>query len=187
VTPSPAAANRPPLARISGVQPSGIGVFNVTQYTLVATASDPDGDALSYTWELGDGSSKTGPNVAHTFPHASVFEVRLTVDDGRGGSASDYRAVKVGSLAGEWGVQYGAERDRATVLQNENGRNIVGRFNQRGLAFSGTVRSPRELEISVLHGACTATYRGSAFENLQLIPMSGGGCPGAASPISFTR
>jgi PKD repeat protein len=30
-----------------------------------ATATDPDGDTLSYAWDLGDGTTASGQNVTH--------------------------------------------------------------------------------------------------------------------------
>lgn len=56
-------------------------------------SSDPDGDALSYTWTFKDGTGKkTGKVVSHRFTIRDVaasgkYVVTLTVKDGRGGEA----------------------------------------------------------------------------------------------------
>nr|WP_278249646.1 PKD domain-containing protein [Nocardioides sp. IC4_145] len=48
-----------------------------------ATASaDPDGDALTYAWTFGDGTTGTGATPSHTFPAAGSRTVTLTVSDG---------------------------------------------------------------------------------------------------------
>ncbi|MCX2741157.1 PQQ-dependent sugar dehydrogenase [Pontibacter anaerobius] len=50
-------------------------------------SSDPDGGALSYSWDFGDGSAKvTEANPSHTFTATGVetFEVVLTVTDAGG-------------------------------------------------------------------------------------------------------
>ncbi|MBP7867876.1 MAG: PKD domain-containing protein [Acidobacteria bacterium] len=51
------------------------------------SASDPDGDALSASWDFGDGASAQGMSAVHTFGAAGSFTVTVTVDDGRGGQA----------------------------------------------------------------------------------------------------
>jgi hypothetical protein len=49
-----------------------------------AGSSDPDGDALTYAWSFGDGSTGTGQVVSHAYDHAGRFDVRLIVTDIRG-------------------------------------------------------------------------------------------------------
>ncbi|MGF1500966.1 MAG: PKD domain-containing protein, partial [Paracoccaceae bacterium] len=66
-----------------------------------SASSDPDGDALVYTWDLGDNSPpKSGARISHTYPFAGVFPVTLTVDDGTGlgnATAVDATQVVIGS------------------------------------------------------------------------------------------
>jgi len=52
--------------------------------TFVATGSiDPDGDALSYAWDFGDGSPlATGFTVSHAYAVAGTYLVTLTAFDG---------------------------------------------------------------------------------------------------------
>jgi hypothetical protein len=42
-------------------------------------SSDPDGDALSYTWDFGDTQSSTEVSPMHTYAAAGVYNVTLTV------------------------------------------------------------------------------------------------------------
>lgn len=49
-----------------------------------SASTDADGDALSYSWNFGDGAFGSGVQVSHTFPQGGVFPVILTVDDGLG-------------------------------------------------------------------------------------------------------
>jgi hypothetical protein len=45
-------------------------------------SSDPDaGQTLTYEWDLGDGTTATGPLPVHTYSTASVYTVTLTVTD----------------------------------------------------------------------------------------------------------
>ena len=44
-------------------------------------SSDPDGDALTYRWDFGDGSTAEGATVQHAFAKFGNFQVRVTVSD----------------------------------------------------------------------------------------------------------
>ena len=46
----------------------------------------PDGGALTYTWQIGDGGSETGERVRHTFTTPGKIPVTLTVADTSGSS-----------------------------------------------------------------------------------------------------
>ena len=49
-------------------------------------SSDPDGDALTYDWDFGDGTTHgTGAQPAHTYAAPGSYSPRLTVSDGRPG------------------------------------------------------------------------------------------------------
>lgn len=45
-------------------------------------STDKDGDALSYAWDLGDGTVAATKNVTHTYKGGGTFRVKLTVTDG---------------------------------------------------------------------------------------------------------
>ncbi|MEL6675239.1 MAG: LamG-like jellyroll fold domain-containing protein [Bacteroidota bacterium] len=71
--------NRPPTALFTAT-PSGIDPLS---YTFDATiSSDPDGNALTYDWSLGDGGSSIEPLFSHQFPGHGTYSTRLIVHDG---------------------------------------------------------------------------------------------------------
>jgi large repetitive protein len=47
-------------------------------------SSDADGDALTYTWNFGDGATAEGAKVIHAYAKKGTYKVTLTVDDGSG-------------------------------------------------------------------------------------------------------
>lgn len=51
-------------------------------------SSDADKDPLTYTWDFGDGQSGTKVSPTHAYAKAGTYTVKLTVDDGQGGTNS---------------------------------------------------------------------------------------------------
>ncbi|KJJ83848.1 PKD domain containing protein [Candidatus Omnitrophus magneticus] len=47
-------------------------------------SKDKDGDKLTYTWHMGDGTTEDGMKFTHTYKTSGVYTVTLTVDDGTG-------------------------------------------------------------------------------------------------------
>ncbi len=58
-------------------------------------SSDPDGDALTYAWDFGDGAAGTGATPEHSYMAAGVYEVSLIVSDGQLESAAATTRVEV--------------------------------------------------------------------------------------------
>jgi glucose/arabinose dehydrogenase len=83
-----AGANNPPSAVATANPTSGPAPLTV-QFN-GSGSSDPDGDALSYSWDLnGDGTygDSTAANPSFTYASAGTYAVRLRVTDARGASS----------------------------------------------------------------------------------------------------
>ena len=96
----PVQQNRAPVINSMNITPS-FGISELTAFTYIASATDPDGDAVTYTWDLA-GTRETGAGGQITFVGDGAGEIRLTVTDGKGGSATDARAVTLGNMTGNW-------------------------------------------------------------------------------------
>ncbi|HEY3061387.1 MAG TPA: PQQ-dependent sugar dehydrogenase, partial [Chloroflexota bacterium] len=90
--------NTPPIANATANPSSGLAPLSV-QFSSAGT-SDPDGDAITTSWDFGDGTAaSTQANPQHTYSANGTYTARLTVADTRGGSVSDTVAITVGNRA----------------------------------------------------------------------------------------
>ncbi len=85
--------NTPPLAD-----------FTFTAQDLVATfdgraSRDPAGEALTYAWDFGDGSTSTQAQTSHAFHNPGAYAVTLTVSDPHGATGA---ATKTVTLTGNF-------------------------------------------------------------------------------------
>lgn len=60
-------------------------------------STDGDGEIVSREWLMPDGSTSTETNPSYTFNQKGMFNVRLSVTDNRGGSASATKSINVRS------------------------------------------------------------------------------------------
>ncbi|MET0050493.1 MAG: PKD domain-containing protein, partial [Candidatus Thiodiazotropha sp.] len=73
--------NEPPVAHANGPY-TGVTGQNVNFSS--AGSSDPEGLALTYAWDFGDGNSSIQANPAHAYDAAGTYSVDLTVTDSEG-------------------------------------------------------------------------------------------------------
>ncbi|UED87592.1 ThuA domain-containing protein [Streptomyces profundus] len=62
---------------------------------------DPDGDELTYTWDLGDGTTSDEPNPTHVYTEPGEYSARLTVTDPSGRSSSSNLTITAGNTRPE--------------------------------------------------------------------------------------
>ncbi len=173
-TPTAPTSNRSPQIGSVAVAPAGIGLFSATIYTLVAEeARDPDGDALTYAWNFGDGESASTQTSAvshvYMFPGTlqldgsgqKTFDVQVIVTDARGLSASAQARVRIGTVTGTWdvtcdGAVYSDVRGtpRAFVVTlTQSGRLLFGSMTADGrsrrFTYDGEVSNPRRVGFGV--------------------------------------
>ncbi|MDA0173823.1 ThuA domain-containing protein [Solirubrobacter taibaiensis] len=98
VTPSAACGKAPQANQnptvVASRTPTG-DVSTGTSVAFSATASDPDGDPITYAWDFGDGANATSAAPAHAFTAPGTYAVKVTVSDGKGGTATATLSVVV--------------------------------------------------------------------------------------------
>jgi alpha-tubulin suppressor-like RCC1 family protein len=62
-------------------------------------SNDPDGNALTYFWDFGDGASATGPSATHTYLDDASYTLQLTVTDIHGATNTRILVVTVTNVA----------------------------------------------------------------------------------------
>ena len=60
-----------------------------------SSASDADGDSLTYLWDFGEGTTSTSENQSHQYSSGGDYTVNLTVNDGYEDSVADSITVNV--------------------------------------------------------------------------------------------
>jgi hypothetical protein len=94
-------ANRNPAITSVNTAP-GFGIATLTSFAMNASATDPDGDPVTFEWDFGDGSRGAGTAATKTYAAGGTMTITVTASDGRGGTATDRRTVTVGSMTGSW-------------------------------------------------------------------------------------
>jgi PKD repeat protein len=88
-------SNSIPIAKPGGPYTGYVNttiIFNGTQ------SYDPDGEILSYQWDLGDETIKNGSHITHLYPSEGNYTIILTVTDDKGSSSSNTTSARITSI-----------------------------------------------------------------------------------------
>lgn len=122
----PAASNTPPS--ITAMSMTTFGIQQLSQFSFSASATDANGDALTYAWDLA-GNAASGSSGTMFFSSGGSGTARVTVSDGKGGTATETRTFVVGSMSGAWrGVYPGYE---FTSNLTQNGSRVTGDYRDQ--------------------------------------------------------
>jgi hypothetical protein len=172
--------NKPPTVGDIVVNPRVVGIASLTEFDFSASASDPNGDALTYQWTFGDGTSgSTLERPKHVYGGASVstpFQVTLTVSDGVSSSAPKPTSVDVTKLDGSWATAPDANGITRSLLLTQTGTLLSGAYNHGGCSTGGSaagqVTAPRTVSL-LLNAGCwePITFSGTISDDAK--SMSG--------------
>ena len=125
------AGNQPPVIdRRRPTRPAGSAPHAARYFT--ASATDAEGNPLTYMWDFGDGITATLANTAHIYTAKGPYTARLTVSDGQLQTFSNPIYITVGS------------RPVVTVTTPMSGTIFRAGdvINFSGIATDATARSP---------------------------------------------
>ncbi|WP_435807754.1 PQQ-dependent sugar dehydrogenase [Streptomyces canus] len=86
-----------PVAQAAADRTSGQAPLRV-RFSSEGT-SDQDGDALTYSWNFGDGATSTAANPTHTYKKNGTYTATLTAKDASGRTGSASVQIVVGNTA----------------------------------------------------------------------------------------
>src|SRR5256885_5332719 len=86
--------NRPPSITDVSVSDDIAIVRPPTKLLFTANATDPDGDALSYSWEFGDGGTGLATRQSHAYGVPGWDTAGLTRSDGKGRSGGHTAGIQ---------------------------------------------------------------------------------------------
>ncbi|MER6511783.1 ThuA domain-containing protein [Nonomuraea sp. NPDC001636] len=89
--------NRSPVAVAKADRTSG--KLPLTVAFSSAGSADPEGGALTYAWNFGDGTTSTAPNPTKTYTTEGEFTATLTVRDPQGNAGSAGVVITAGNTA----------------------------------------------------------------------------------------
>ncbi len=143
-TPPPPSTNQNPVAAFTSAAPT-IKAGEALLFT--SSSSDPDGDVLTQSWDFGDYTRGGGLSIAHVFPNAGDFTVKLTVGDGKGGENSTTQSITV--TAGEL---LGAPLEVSGEITDTAGLPLAGVAVKLGSSTLGTSDANGKVMVSVPTG-----------------------------------
>ena len=88
--------DRPPVAVLDGPY---TGTEGTAVHFNAGGSTDPDGDALTYAWDFGDGSTGTGATPTHSYSDNGNYIVKVTVTDPYGAESTATTSVMVVNVA----------------------------------------------------------------------------------------
>ncbi len=84
----------PVIDQVSGTPTSSPAAPATVEFQ--SDASDPEGQALTYTWDFGDGAQSTAANPVHTYSANGTYQVLLSVSDGSNTTSAPTFEIEVG-------------------------------------------------------------------------------------------
>ncbi|OGA54741.1 MAG: hypothetical protein A3G25_12380 [Betaproteobacteria bacterium RIFCSPLOWO2_12_FULL_63_13] len=161
---TPSATNRAPTITRVSLNQVGTILLAATEVIYEVVATDADGDSMTATWNLG-GSSATatltnGQAATTKVWNGAGFAVgTVTVNDGRGGSATEsYSSLPLAAVTGVWTGRLANLDIRLNLVQDAT--SVSGEYVDafgRTSRVSGTVAHPRVLRFTVAVGPDAAS------------------------------
>lgn len=137
--PPPPAVNQNPIAAFTApgtLTAGGVATFNSS------ASSDPEGGALTFHWNFGDGMYGGLANIAHVYSDAGTYTIRLRVTDPQGASSETTRQITVSEPAA-------ARTVTAQGLVTTSGGTAIADVTVRALGSAASAQSDAQGRVSL--------------------------------------
>ncbi len=141
--------NEPPNCGSVSINPS-TGLQAAQSFAISSQgASDPDQDALTFTWEFGDGTTGSGQSVTKVYNNTGNFTVTVTCSDGKESTTATGTAT-VRGMSGNWRgniTGFGP----FTMSLTQSGTSVTGSYSDSDGpgTLTGNVSSPNGVSFTV--------------------------------------
>lgn len=137
--------NLPPTATLNS--PTTAAARTLVNFSV--TASDPNSDALAYSWDFGDSSvSGNSSSTSHSWSVGGTYTVKVTVSDMKGGSVIKTQSITVSDPLDTWTAGTVAASRSMSDVEYLDGRFIAGGSQYVYLSFDGTTWSEQYLGLN---------------------------------------
>ena len=153
--------NRNPVLR---AEAPGTGLSARTNVVFNASATDPDGDAVYYRWDFGDGTLQ--PNLAsitQRFPKGGTYSLRVSAHDGRGGVDARSLTLQVSDPLTAWTQRTSGVTNNLYAAVYAGGKFVVAGDNGAVLHSADGLTWARGTGIPSNHFPRALAYSGSRF------------------------
>jgi PEGA domain/PKD domain len=183
-----ATRNRAPTIGTLSASPT-IGLQAATPIAFSAAgANDPDGDALSFTWDFADGGTSKEQMPRHVYSAAGSFSVKCTVTDGKH-SETGTISVMVRSLAGTWRGML--ENVQEMLVLTQSGATVGGTFVDvlgSGAVSGFLATSPPLVRFTILQtGFNPFTFTGDPNSDVTTVAGVVNGSGFNSTPFTISR
>ena len=156
---SEAASNKGPASVSIGVLPGGFLIPGVTVAHFWANAVDPEGSALTFAWDFGDGVTAQGVETSHLFQTPGTYRVTVTATDNQGATGTATLSAGVGSLSGTWGEMGCTQDGPSMTCQRASGDPPDQGCTFRSAWF--TLADPRQVSAGAVTTLCESGWQGA--------------------------
>jgi trimeric autotransporter adhesin len=160
-TETSAAVNQPPLVTSALARtPNPAAVGGSVKFSV--GASDPEGGALSYLWNFGDGGTSTAASPSHSYSSVGTYSVSVTVKDAANGSAMATTTIKIVPGLSVTATDASATEtgDKATFKITRTGSTVAAlnvSYKMGGTALNGGDYQSLSGSVSIPAGSSSTT------------------------------
>jgi chitodextrinase len=137
---------QPPTVQVAADRTTGAAPLRVN---FSAAGSDPDGDAIMYTWAFGDGGTAGGQRPTHTYTAPGTYTATVTVTDAGGQTGTASVTITVTGALQIAGAQQEQSAAAAGGALRMLSQPSLGSFRKRGLKVAATCAADGDAAVGL--------------------------------------